>query len=117
MNKTLLLYSCFILFGTFISSISQVLLKKSADTEHGSFIKEYLNVRVIVAYALFFAATICTILAYREVPVSMGAVLEASGYIYVTIFDVKIFGQQVSKRKILALGMIITGICVYAILG
>lgn len=56
MNRTLL-YALFMLFGVFISSISQVLLKKAAMEKHGSFLQEYMNPKVIVAYILFFAST------------------------------------------------------------
>ena len=53
MNKQILLYSCFVLFGTFISSVSQVILKKASGKKYDSFIKEYLNPLVIIAYAIF----------------------------------------------------------------
>jgi multidrug transporter EmrE-like cation transporter len=45
----------------------------------------------------------------------MGPVLEATSYIYVTIFGVKIFGEKINKKKILALGFIIGGIIVYSV--
>lgn len=117
MSKTVLLYSCFILFGTFISAVSQVMLKKAANREYDSVIKQYLNPLVIIAYGIFFLATLLSIVAYKEVPLSMGPVLEATSYIYVTIFGVKIFGENINKKKILALIMIIGGIAVYSIFG
>lgn len=114
MSKSVLLYSCFMLFGTFISSISQVFLKKSADTDHKSIIREYFNVKVIMAYVLFFLATVCSIVAYRGIPLSLGPVLESTGYIYVTIFDICLFKQSYSVKKIAALAIIIIGIVVYS---
>ena len=57
MNKTLLIYSSVLILGVFISNISQIILKKSADKKHGSVIKEYLNPYVIGAYFIFFLAT------------------------------------------------------------
>ena len=105
------------LIGVFISSVAQVILKKAAEKQYSSVIKEYLNVRVISAYAIFFAATFLSIFAYRVVPLSMGAILEATGYIWVTFFSVMIFHEKVGKEKILALAMIIAGIVVYSCLG
>ena len=117
MNRQLLAYAALMLAGTFISSVAQVLLKKASQKEYGSFWKEYLNVRVVVAYAIFFAASLLAIFAYRVVPLSMGPILEATGYIYVTVFGVLIFHERLSPPKLLALGMILAGIAVYALLG
>ena len=47
----------------------------------------------------------------------MGPVLEATSYIYVTFFGVKIFKEKMNLKKILALCLIICGIIVYALLG
>lgn len=117
MNNQLLLYSCFILFGTFISAVSQVMLKKAALKTYDSPIKEYLNPLVICAYIIFFLATLCSIYAYKVVPLSMGPVLEATSYIYVTIFGVTIFKEKITKRKLLALVLIVAGILIYSVFG
>ena len=117
MSKELLLYAALILIGTFISSVAQVLLKKAAQKEYASFWQEYLNPPVIIAYAIFFAASLLTIFAYRVVPLSMGPILEATGYIYVTIFGVMIFHEKLLPPKLLALGLIVAGIVVYALFG
>ncbi|MCI1304760.1 MAG: EamA family transporter [Lachnospiraceae bacterium] len=115
MTKTVALYSLFILFGTFISAISQVMLKKAAMKTYPSKIREYLNPLVISAYLIFIVATLCSVIAYRGVPLSLGPVLEATSYIYVTIFGVKIFHEKVNRKKILALVLIIAGIVVAAV--
>ena len=60
-------------------------------------------------------ATLCSVIAYRGVPLSLGPVLEATSYIYVTIFGVKIFHEKVNRKKILALALIIAGIVVAAV--
>lgn len=116
MNKTVALYSLILLASVFISSVSQVMLKKAALKDYkGSKISEYLNPLVIFAYAIFFLATLVDIYAYKEVPLSMGPILEATGYIYVTVFGVKIFKEKINKGKIMALGLIILGIAVYSL--
>ena len=55
------------------------------------------------------------ILAYKVVPLSMGAILEATSYIYVTIFGVTIFKETITKKRIIALLIILSGIVVYAL--
>lgn len=117
MNKTEILHSLFLLVGVFISAISQVMLKKAALKTYSSPIKEYLNPLVIMAYVMFVGTTFLSILAYRGIPLSMGPILEATSYIYVTLFGMKIFGEKVGKKKLIALGLIIAGIIVYSMLG
>ncbi len=104
-----------ILLGTFISSVSQVILKKSAAKQYPSRIKEYLNPLVITAYAMFFGATLLSVLAYRTADLSLGAVFETSGYIYITVFGLIFFGEKPTKRKLAALGLIIAGTVIYTL--
>lgn len=106
-----------LLVGVFISAISQVMLKKASMKKYSSPIFEYLNPLVISAYALFFGTTLLSILAYRGIPLSLGPVLEATSYIYVTFFGVVIFKEKINKKKIVALTCIICGILVYSLLG
>ena len=117
MTKRVLFYSCFLLFGVFISAISQVMLKKSALKKYDSKIKEYMNPLVIGAYSIFVISTFMSIIAYKGIPLSMGPILEATSYIYVTIFGVKKKKKKITKKKLFALGLIITGIVVYSLLG
>ena len=115
MNTTMLIYAGLNLFGVFISSVSQVMLKKSAQKKHDSVIKEYMNPYVIGAYSLFVAATLLSVFAYRVIPLSMGAILDATGYIYVTAFGVLIFHEKLNRRKIIALALILVGIVIYSL--
>ena len=114
MTEKMFLYSLFLLLGVFVSAISQVMLKKAAMRDYDNKIKEYMNPLVIIAYTMFVGTTFLSILAYKEIPISMGPVLEATSYIYVTIFGVKIFGEKINLRKIIALFLIIIGIIVYS---
>ncbi len=117
MDKKMFYYCCILLIGVFISAISQVMLKKAAMRQYNSIIREYLNPYVIIAYILFIGTTFLSILAYRVIPLSMGPIMEATSYIYVTYFGISIFHEQMNYKKILALGLIIGGILVYAVFG
>ncbi len=117
MDKRVLSYAVLILIGTFISSVAQVMLKKAARRQYASFWQEYLNPWVIIAYVIFFGASLLAVFAYRAVPLSMGPILESTGYIYVTVFGVVIFHEKLSPRKLAALGLILGGIVVYSLLG
>ncbi len=114
LDKTALLYALFLLAGVFISAISQVMLKKAALKKYESKIREYLNPLVIIAYTLFVGTTFLGIIAYKGIPLSMGPVLEATSYIYVTFFGVKIFHEKINKGKIISLVLIVAGIVISA---
>ena len=45
---------CLLLLSVFISSVSQIILKKAADKTYESTLKEYMNPMVIGAYGRFF---------------------------------------------------------------
>ncbi len=115
MSKTVI-YACILLLGVFISAISQVILKKSALKKYDSKIKEYMNPMVIIAYMMFVGTTFLSIIAYKGIPLSMGPILEATSYIYITIFGVKIFKETINRKKVIALACIVSGIIIYAIL-
>ena len=114
MNDKEFFYASFILIGTFISSAAQVLLKKAAMKEYCSVKDEYFNKNVIIAYMIFVLATFLSIYAYKGIPLSMGAVLESTSYLYITIFGAYFFKEKITVRKIVAIVFIISGIIIYS---
>lgn len=106
-------YIIIFLISVLIAAVSQTILKASANEKHENSLKEYLNFKVIFAYFLFFLSSFITVFAYKKVPLSLGPVLEASGYIFVTILGVIFLKEKVSKRKLLGLGLILVGIIVF----
>ena len=117
MDRTMLSYAGLLLLGVFLSAISQVMLKKAALRQYSSKLREYLNPLVIVAYTIFVGTTFLSIYAYKGIPLSMGPVLEATSYIYVTVFGVTIFKEKLNQRKLIGLALIMSGIIVYSLLG
>ncbi len=103
-------YTLILLLGVFVSAVSQVMLKKSAEKPHASPLKEYLNPLVIGAYVLFVLSTLMSVWAYKGVSLGLGAVLEATGYLYVTLFGVTLFREKLNARKAAALVLIIAGV-------
>ena len=100
------------LFSVFISSVSQIILKKSANIKYENPIREYLNIRVIVAYSIFLLSSFVTIYAYKFVPLSIGPVLESAGYIFVTVLGYIFLKERVGKKKLFGLACILCGIVV-----
>lgn len=113
----LTLYSLIMLAGVITSSVSQVLLKKSARKVYGSKLREYLNPLVIIAYGLFFGCTLITVYALKVVPLSTAPVIEASGYIFVAVLSYIFFKEKLTRTQLVGMGLILAGIAVYCISG
>ena len=114
MNEKIL-FSLIFVFGVFISSVSQIILKKAAQKEYPNKIREYLNARVIFAYFIFFGATLCSIWAYTVIPLSLGPILESAGYIFVAVLSWLFLKEKITKKKMLGLSIIIIGIIIYSL--
>ena len=106
-------YIILFLSAVFISSVSQIMLKKSANKTYESKLKEYMNPWVIIAYGLFFGATLVTVIAYKYIPLSLGPILESAGYFFVTILGMFFLKEKVGKKKALGLLIILAGIIVF----
>ena len=106
-------YYVLLLFSVLISAVSQIILKKSANQEHKSILKEYLNIKVISAYFIFFVSTVLTMFSYRKVPLSLGPVLEATGYIWVALLGFLFLKEPISKQKWAGIGTILLGILIF----
>lgn len=115
MNDVQLPYLLLYLGSVFLAAVSQVLLKKAALRPHRSVIAEYTDWRVLLGYFLFFGCTLLTMLAYRGIPLNLGPVLEATSYLYVTVFGVTIFHEKLNRKKILALALIVCGVLLYSL--
>lgn len=103
-----------LLLSVFISSVSQIILKKASQRTWKSRLAEYLNIYVIGAYSLFFLSTILTMFSLRHVPLSMQPVLESTGYIYISVMGYFLLKENFNKRKIIGILTIIIGILVYS---
>lgn len=109
------LYSIVYLIGVIISAIAQVLLKRAADIKYSSKLKEYMNFKTIFAYSIFFGATLCSVIAYKYVPLSFGPILGTSEYLFVAILSYTILKEKLSKKKIIGLITIMIGVGLFII--
>ena len=99
----------------FVASLSQILLKQSAETEHKNIIYKFLNWRVILGYALLFGTTIINVFAYRGVELKVTPMIESTGIIWVTILAVWFLKERPSKRALLSIAVTVIGIIVFSI--
>lgn len=103
-----------IALGTLVASVSQVLLKKSAEKTYTSLIKEYLNPYVIFGYGLMVCSTVCGVIAYNNgLEYKSGVMVESIGFVMVMIFSKVFFGEKITKRKIIGNVLILVGMLVF----
>lgn len=97
-----------------IAAFSQILLKKGAMRTYESFIKEYLNLPVILGYGFMFLSVLATMFAYRGVDYMAIQIIEAAGYVLVPILSYIFFKEKLTKYKVVGIMIIIIGMLVYA---
>ncbi|WP_455534641.1 EamA family transporter [Roseburia inulinivorans] len=107
------LYIFLFVFSVFISSVSQTILKTSAEKKYDNRLQEYLNPKVIIAYGIFFLSSLITVVAYKYVPLSLGPILESCGYIFITLLGYFILHEKVGKKKLIGLIVILMGISIF----
>lgn len=90
--------------------------KLSVLIKNEKLIREYINVRVITAYGMFFFSSLLSVLAYKYVPLSFGPILGAAEYVFIAILSRLILKEHINHRKIFGLAVIIAGIVVYSVL-
>lgn len=109
MNPSLII----LLFSIIVSSFSQILLKKSAAKTWPSPLREYLNPYVICGYGMLFFSLFLTVLAYRELDFTNIPVMESAGYVIVMILSFFFFREKFTRRKVLGMLLILSGIVIY----
>ncbi|MDI9519088.1 MAG: EamA family transporter [Erysipelotrichaceae bacterium] len=109
----------FVLFATvnvFISSLSQILLKSSANEKKENFIKNFLNFKVILAYTIFFGVMfVNSLVVFKHIELSQISIVEALGYIFVPILSYFILKEKLNKTKIYGIFIIVIGVVLYNI--
>ena len=110
MNSSIFPYLLILLLSVSIASFAQLLLKKEASREHSSFLSQYLNIPVLLAYFLLFIAAFCSLFAFRVLPLALSPLAEAFSQILIVTMSVVFLRENMTKRKLLGLAVIISGI-------
>ena len=106
----LVLFSLLIVLSSFISSLSQVMLKKAAGKEYTSVLKQYTDPLVVTAYVIFFGCTLISLYALKVVPLSLSPLLESTGYIFIAVMSRLFFREKITRRRLAGMALVICGI-------
>ncbi len=106
-------YIILLVLAVLVSSVSQIILKKSASKTYNSIFREYFNLYVITGYGLMVVSTVLVILGLKGVPYKNEPIIESLGYIFVMILSNLILGERITKKKIIGNLLILSGIIIY----
>ena len=70
---------------------------------------------MILAYILLFISTILTMIAYRNLELSMVVMIESINYVIIAIASYFLFQEKITKNKCFGIIMIIAGIIIASI--
>ena len=103
-------------FSVLMASFAQMLLKKGATLDHTSFVREYLNGWVIGGYFIMGVSILVNIFAMsRGVQLKELSVIESFSYLFVPLLSWLFFKEVISKKKVLAIAMIMAGVVLFFI--
>lgn len=109
------MYYVLVIVGVIISAFAQILLKRSSAKE-ASFVRQYVNWRVITGYALIFSALLMDLYAMRNgIKAKEVSTLESLSYLFVPVLSIMILKERISVRKWIGIAIIITGIILFFI--
>lgn len=114
MNKVAI-FSFIYLAGVVVSSFSQIMLKKNTRNKKEHWWQEYLNASVFIAYTIFFIASLCSVFAYKYIPLSFGPILGSTEYVFVAVLSYIFLKEKIGKKKLLGLVVIVVGVLIYSI--
>ena len=96
-----------------VASLSQILLKKSAEKSYQSLLREYLNPWVISGYGLMVVSTLLTVGGYAGLEYKNGPVIESLGFVLVMLLSRLFFREKITKKKLIGNALILLGIAVF----
>lgn len=107
-------YILIALLSVFIASCAQMLLKRSAQSQHKYWWRQYVNGWVIVGYGTLFLTMVLNIWCmHNGLLLKQLGVVESTAYVFVPALSWFLFHEPVSKRKVLAILMIVVGVIVF----
>lgn len=114
MNNSFLLG--ILVLNCFVCAYSQVLLKQAARTVYSSFWGQYLNLKVLLAYCLFFAVLLVNSLLMKILPLMIiSPVSESLPLVFTMFLSFILLSEKLTKKKIIGSLVIIIGIIIISV--
>ena len=107
-------YILIALLSVFSAACAQMLLKRGARQGYKPWWRQYLNGWVIAGYGVMFLTMVVNIWCmHRGLQLKELSVVESTSYLFVPALSWFFFQEQITRRKALAIGIIVTGVIVF----
>jgi len=111
--ERIILQASMVISGVFISSLTQIILKTSAKKKYTNILYTIVNYKVILSYIIFAGVLAVNIYTVRNgFQVKDIALLESLGYVFVPLLSMIILKEKISKRQILSMLLILSGVII-----
>jgi drug/metabolite transporter (DMT)-like permease len=101
------------LINCFLAAVAQIWLKESALAAHKSQLAEYLNHRVMAAYALLTMTVLLNAWALRWLTFKWSVAMGSTAYIFVMLLSRRRFGETLGPGRRWGVVLILAGICLF----
>lgn len=103
-----------VVISTLMGAASQMILKRSAQQRYSSWWREYINIWVISGYAIMVLSLLINLWAIHiGVLAQEVSIIECINYLLIPLGAWWIFKEPITRRKALAIGVIIVGVIVF----
>jgi len=112
----MIIYYLLVIFFVFSAACAQMLLKKGALQHYDSLLHQYLNPWVVGGYLIMLGSMILNIFTLsRGVQIKEISIIESLSYLFVPALAYIFFKERITKKKIIAIVVIIIGIIIFFI--
>ena len=103
-----------VLISSLLGVASQMMLKRSARKNYPSWWREYINLWVIGGYGIMVLSLLINLWAIHiGVLAQEVSIIECINYLLIPLGAWWIFKEPITKRKMVAIGIIIVGVIVF----
>lgn len=103
-----------VLISSLLGVASQMMLKHSARKNYPSWWREYINIWVISGYSIMVLSLLINLWAIHiGVLAQEVSIIECINYLLIPLAAWWVFKEPITKRKMVAIGIIIVGVIVF----
>lgn len=107
-------YILIAILSVFTAACAQMLLKRGARCAYTPWWRQYVNGWVISGYGIMFLTMVLNIWCMHQgLQLKELSVIESMSYLFVPALSWYLFGEHMSRRKMIAIGIIIVGVIVF----
>lgn len=108
------MYKLLVIVSVLAAAGAQMLLKRGAQEQYPSFIRQYFNLWVIGGYGIMGCSLLLNIFCLSHgVQVKEISIIESLSYLFVPVLSWVFFKEKITWRKIGAIMVVMVGVIVF----